>query len=139
MTAAAEASPFVGPRPFLPGERDLFFGRDRETDELTSLTIAHPTVLLYAVSGAGKTSLLSAGVEPSLAEQGFDVLPRVRFRLPIEPPDDVRNTYIYAAIWCLTRRDSAISPQSTGRRRSQGSSPRSHAPRMRTGFPAPAC
>lgn len=110
MTAAAEASPFVGPRPFLPGERDLFFGRDRETDELTSLTIAHPTVLLYAVSGAGKTSLLSAGVEPSLAEQGFDVLPRVRFRLPIEPPDDVRNTYIYAAIWCLTRRDSADQP-----------------------------
>ena len=64
-------SPFVGPRPFETEDRDRFFGRTRELEELLSLIIAHRAVLIYAQSGAGKTSLLKAGVIPRLGQQEF--------------------------------------------------------------------
>jgi hypothetical protein len=98
----SDGVPFVGPRPFSAEESDVFFGRDREVDRLVSLVISQPAVLLYAVSGAGKTSLLSAGLIPELTRQGFDVLPTLRLRGPIEPPPDASNAYIYSALWRLS-------------------------------------
>ncbi|MEA2205462.1 MAG: hypothetical protein QOE77_2238 [Blastocatellia bacterium] len=65
-TDANETAPYVGPRPFKEEENQLFFGRMRETDELVSLITAHPVVLLYAPSGAGKSSLVNAGLIPKL-------------------------------------------------------------------------
>ena len=52
--------------------------------DLLSLVIAHRAVLLYAQSGAGKSSLLNAGLIPMLVQEGFDVLPTARLR-GIEP------------------------------------------------------
>jgi hypothetical protein len=73
------ANPYVGPRPFDEDERDLFFGREGELLELVSLVIAHRFVLFYGASGAGKTSLLRAGVIPALkGTEGFEVLPVAR-------------------------------------------------------------
>jgi WD40 repeat protein len=78
-------SPYVGPRPFERAEAGLFFGRDRELRTLLSLVVAHRVVLLYAASGAGKTSLLSAGLLPRLEkEEEFEVLPIARVRGPID-------------------------------------------------------
>src|SRR5262245_32138328 len=72
---------YVGPRPFEPQDRDIFFGRDGETLDLVSLVVAYRVVLLYAASGAGKTSLLNAGLVPALQhEEGFEVLPPARIR-----------------------------------------------------------
>ena len=76
--AAADQTPYVGPRPFGRNEKDLFFGRDRETRDLCSLVVAHPIVLLYAASGAGKSSLLNAGLIPLLEARGYEVLPSAR-------------------------------------------------------------
>jgi len=76
--AAADQKPYVGPRPFGRDEKDLFFGRDRETRDLCSLVVAHPIVLLYAASGAGKSSLLNAGLIPLLEARGYEVLPSAR-------------------------------------------------------------
>ena len=72
---AYELQPYVGPRPFEKDDRALFFGRDREVSELLSLIIAHDLVLVYAQSGAGKTSLLNAGLIPRLEAEGIEVLP----------------------------------------------------------------
>jgi len=81
MTEESKSSnPYRGPRPFEIGEQKIFFGRDREVKDLLSLIIAHRVVLLYAQSGAGKTSLLNAGLIPLLIEEGFDVLPVARVR-----------------------------------------------------------
>jgi hypothetical protein len=82
--AAADQKPYVGPRPFGRDEKDLFFGRDREARDLCSLVVAHPIVLLHAASGAGKSSLLNAGLIPLLEQRGYDVLPpaRVSGRIP---------------------------------------------------------
>ena len=65
-TDTQKGAPFVGPRPFQEEENELFFGRKREVDELISLITAHPVVLVYAPSGAGKTSLVNAGLIPKL-------------------------------------------------------------------------
>jgi hypothetical protein len=88
--AAADQQPYVGPRPFGRDEKDLFFGRDREARDLCSLLVAHPIVLLYAASGAGKSSLLNAGLIPLLEARGYEVLPPARVSGRI--PDAVKDT-----------------------------------------------
>jgi hypothetical protein len=55
-------------------------------------------LLLYAQSGAGKTSLLNAGVIPLLEEEGFEVLPlaRVQGSIPKDiEPKEIPNLYIF--------------------------------------------
>ncbi len=100
-------SPFVGPRPFEKEDSDRFFGRTRETEELLSLIIAHRAVLVYAQSGAGKSSLLRAGVIKRLEEQQYQVLrsARVHGLLPNDvPPESVQNIFVYHALqyWAAT-------------------------------------
>ena len=100
-------SPFVGPRPFEKEDSDRFFGRTRETEELLSLIIAHRAVLVYAQSGAGKSSLLRAGVIKRLEDQQYQVLrsARVHGLLPNDvPPESVQNIFVYHAIqyWSAT-------------------------------------
>src|SRR5205823_3058901 len=94
--------PYIGPRPFEESDRKLFFGRDQETNELASLITAHPIVLLYAQSGAGKTSLVKASLIPALVqEERFDVLPpmRVREQAAISVvPERIENIYVFNAI-----------------------------------------
>lgn len=72
-----ETSPFVGPRSFRRDLTDqgLFFGRERETDEIVSLILRHKLSLVYAQSGAGKTSIFNAQVVPTLENLGCQVLP----------------------------------------------------------------
>src|SRR6185436_1390972 len=73
------AHPYVGPRSFEKDQRAFFFGRDEEAEELVALITAHPVVLLYSQSGAGKTSLLNANLIPRLGElEHFNVLPSMR-------------------------------------------------------------
>lgn len=75
-------NPYVGPRAFDTGEK--LYGRDRETRELLDHLIAERVVVVYSPSGAGKTSLIRAGLIPGLREEGFQVLPvaRVSIELP---------------------------------------------------------
>ncbi len=75
-------NPYVGPRPIHRGE--AFYGRDPELRRLTNLLAAERIVLLHAPSGAGKSSLLNAGLLPKLEqEKKLQLLPVVRVnRLP---------------------------------------------------------
>ena len=101
-----EREVFVGPRPFERSEQNLFFGRDREISELLSLVTSNRVVLCYAPSGAGKTSLINAGLHPRLEKEGFEVLPstRVRGLLP-EGVDQtsIANIYIFNAVLSLAK------------------------------------
>ena len=96
-TEALSISPYVGPRPFEAADRGAFFGRAGEVSRLVSEVIANPTVLVYAVSGAGKTSLLAAGLAPALIEQGFEALPLARVGGGAPPPD-AANAFVYCAL-----------------------------------------
>ena len=71
---------YVGPRPYRRVKEDQirFFGRDYEADQIVSLIFAHKLVLVYARSGAGKTSVFNGKVIPTLEDSGFEVLPLAR-------------------------------------------------------------
>jgi WD40 repeat protein len=73
-------NPYIGPRAFenQGRDRELFFGRTRETRELLNLLIAERIVLFYSPSGAGKTSLINAALRPLLEEEEFYVFPVLR-------------------------------------------------------------
>src|ERR1700689_56496 len=96
--ALSPEQPFVGPRPFETADRELFFGRARETHEISSLIPAAKYVVLYATSGAGKTSLFNAGVVPLIDEE-LEILHAARFGLPVTGEGaDLRNVYTYAVL-----------------------------------------
>ena len=73
---AVDVNPFVGPRALRSGE--ALYGRDREVRRLTNLLVAERIVLLYSPSGAGKTSLIEAGLAPALRRRKFQVSPLIR-------------------------------------------------------------
>jgi YVTN family beta-propeller protein len=121
-----DQQPYIGPRAFRRVEADRlrFSGRDTEIDEIVALITSHRIVLIYAQSGAGKTSIINAGVIPSLAKDGFEVLPVARVQVtsltsPISPksgnndiPSQVENIYVYNALQSLGREKPEIKPES---------------------------
>ena len=67
MTQTATLSnPFPGLRPFEPDEDYLFFGREREIDELLRQLRYNRFVSVVGTSGCGKSSLVRSGLIPSL-------------------------------------------------------------------------
>jgi hypothetical protein len=110
---ANKPEPYVGPRPFNRQEEAKFFGRENEASELLSLIIAHPVVLLYSESGAGKTSLLNAMVAPMLGGRNSRVFgpARVGGALPQWIKyTDVKNIYTFNAI--LSMQGELLNSQS---------------------------
>jgi WD40 repeat protein len=91
----AENNPYLGPASFGEHDRNRFFGRDEEARQLSYLLIARRAVLLYAQSGAGKTSLLQAKVIPDLREAGeMRVLPITR----VSGPAQGQNLFVANAL-----------------------------------------
>ncbi|MGT2432989.1 nSTAND1 domain-containing NTPase [Cupriavidus basilensis] len=96
-TARSAHGPYIGPMPL--GETDPIFGRDAEIEELRDRLIADRVVLLYSPSGAGKTSLIEAGLRPRLADR-FDVLPTARVSVPYAGS----NRYVTSVLHCWAAR-----------------------------------
>jgi hypothetical protein len=82
-TAATQPNPYVGPRPFETGEK--LYGRDREILDLSDLLLYKRFVLLHSPSGAGKSSLIQAGLIPILKQQRLRVT-QPPIRVNKEPP-----------------------------------------------------
>jgi len=100
-TNQSDFSPYIGPRPFERGEMSGFSGRTFEISDLLSMVVANRVVILYAASGAGKTSLINAGLIPELEAEGFQVYPVTRVGGAI--PDDatisrIDNIYVFNAL-----------------------------------------
>ena len=103
-------SPYAGPRPFAARMADRFYGREREAAELLKLIRRSRVVLVYAPSGAGKTSLLNTLVCQTLEDEQFDVLLGVRVGGALPDPlrgQPVANVYSLSAVYSL---DSATVP-----------------------------
>lgn len=64
--ADGEFNPFPGLRPFDPDEDYLFFGRERQVDELVRRLGSTRLLCVVGASGAGKSSLVRCGLIPSL-------------------------------------------------------------------------
>lgn len=87
--------PWPGLLAFTEADRDFFFGRSLEVDELFALCMHHRVTLLFGMSGRGKTSLLRAGLFPRLRERDF--LP-VRVRLDFEASAADPETQVLATL-----------------------------------------
>lgn len=55
-------------------DRDIFFGRNAVVEELAGTIPRHKVLLINGASGAGKSSLINAGIIPRLTEQGYRFL-----------------------------------------------------------------
>ncbi|MEV0254626.1 DNA-binding protein [Streptomyces sp. NPDC050732] len=94
----AEA-PYRGLVRFEVGDRDLFFGRARLTDDLLGLARAHRVTAVFGPSGSGKSSLLRAGLIPCLreAEDAASRPAAIRVLTPGPRPADHTKLFIPAA------------------------------------------
>lgn len=119
-------SPYKGPRPFEARDAGKFFGRRTETREVAGLVVASKVVVLHAASGAGKTSLLEAGVIPRLVGKGFDVLPVARVGGWLAGVEPGANLAILNVVSAWTARPAAelegleIADALAGRREESG-------------------
>src|SRR5262245_60692865 len=104
------SNPYVGPVPFGPEHKDLFFGRDYEAKLLYARAVAERVVLFYAESGTGKTSLINTRLIPSLSQR-YQVLPVVRVGrdLPAKLSyEDIYNIYSFNILVSL---GSKVKPE----------------------------
>jgi len=80
-------NPFPGLRPFETDEDHLFFGRDDQSDEILKRLRCNRFVAVVGTSGSGKSSLIKAGLLPSL-HGGFMVKAGSRWRIAVFRPGD---------------------------------------------------
>ena len=82
LPAAAELNPINNPYrgllSFEAQQSDLYFGRAAATRALSALTAAQPLVAVVGGSGAGKSSLVKAGLTVALRNLGWQVSEPVR-------------------------------------------------------------
>ncbi|WP_373551161.1 SUMF1/EgtB/PvdO family nonheme iron enzyme [Haliscomenobacter sp.] len=83
---AGTQSRYLGVQPFKTSHRHLFFGRDKDIEDLHDFILLEKLVVLFGKSGYGKSSLLNAGIMPRLMDEKQP--PLFRFQ-----PVEVRFTH----------------------------------------------
>lgn len=64
-------NPWKGLSSYTYQDSDCFYGRDQELKDIVSVIKQNAFTTLYGISGAGKTSIINAGLFPILDEQAF--------------------------------------------------------------------
>src|SRR4026209_2099958 len=100
----AKENPYIGAQPFQEGDRERFFGREQEANELRALALSEQEIVFYAQSGAGKSSLVNTCLIPDLKKKGFEVLlGRVGGDAPAElQVDDTFNVFVFNLLRSLS-------------------------------------
>jgi hypothetical protein len=94
-TSPSAAGPYKGLDSYDVGDADFFFGREREATSLVARILSSRLSVLYAPSGAGKTSLLNARVVPALESRNWQPV-RIRFdNDPVEAVRDACARYVF--------------------------------------------
>jgi hypothetical protein len=117
MTGSREAAlPYVGPRAFEASEHQFFYGREEEIEILEGMVMSRRAVLFFAQSGAGKSSLLKAGLQPRLTRQetlGWGRYQRTYQKMRVLPVlsvggeipggmlEPVENVFVFSALFSL--------------------------------------
>ncbi|MCM1982409.1 NACHT and WD repeat domain-containing protein, partial [Lyngbya confervoides] len=97
ITTETLTHPFPGLRPFQEDESHLFFGREEQTDELMRRLKQHRFLAVVGTSGSGKSSLVRAGLLPSLY-RGFMTQAGSRWQVAILRPGDRPIANLAAAL-----------------------------------------
>jgi energy-coupling factor transporter ATP-binding protein EcfA2 len=90
-------TPYPGLRPFRADEADIFFGRERQTDDLLARLAAHRFLAVVGPSGCGKSSLVAAGLMPALAT-GFMATAGAHWRIAKLRPGERPMANLAAAL-----------------------------------------
>jgi hypothetical protein len=77
MSTPSTNKRYPGVKPFETSERALFFGRDRDIEDLLDLIWLEKLVVLFGKSGYGKSSLINAGILPELAQEAVPIVVRL--------------------------------------------------------------
>ncbi len=110
-----EKSPYIGLKPFTEEDAAFFFGRKSETQEILDCIIPNPVTLVYSPSGAGKSSLINAGLIPLLKQIGLDVLPIARVARPQNAiSQESKNIFIFNTLvqWNAEDRNNRLEKMS---------------------------
>jgi tetratricopeptide (TPR) repeat protein len=97
MSPGSLFNPFPGLRPFEPDEDHLFFGREKEIDELLRRLGANRFLSVVGTSGSGKSSLVRSGLIPSLYS-GFMVKAGSTWRVATLRPGENPIGHLAAAL-----------------------------------------
>src|SRR4029077_5559594 len=111
MQPGSVFNPFPGLRPFEPEEDHLFFGREKETDDLLRRLRSHRFLSVVGTSGSGKSSLVRSGLIPSL-HSGFMVSAGSSWRVSVMRPGEdpiVRLAEALDAPDVIGTRDEALA------------------------------
>src|SRR5580765_2014252 len=90
-------NPFPGLRPFEPDEDHLFFGREKEIDELMRRLRTTRFLAVVGTSGSGKSSLVRSGLIPSLYS-GFMARAGTSWRVATMRPGEDPFCHLAAAL-----------------------------------------
>lgn len=90
--------PYKGLMPYDREDRDNFFGREQDCEILLGKILSHNFTLLYAGTGVGKSSLLSAGVIPELEDLDKENLDVAYHRTWIDDPTTALKTTVRQAL-----------------------------------------
>src|SRR4051812_6074892 len=97
MEPTSPPNPFPGLRPFEPEEDHLFFGREKEIDDLLRRLATHRFLSVIGTSGCGKSSLIRSGLIPSL-HSGLMVRAGSGWRVAILRPGEDPIGHLAAAL-----------------------------------------
>ncbi len=86
--SAPKSYRYPGAQPFSPEQEHIFFGRDKNTQDLYRLIKQEPLLVLFAKSGLGKSSLLNAGLTPKAEREGRFQPIRIRLGAHLEDSAD---------------------------------------------------
>jgi len=88
VNRSSDKSPYKFLDSYTFDDRDLFYGRERETETLVSDIISSRIVVLFAKTGTGKTSLINAGARPRLEDVDYATF---YVRVEKDPVESVRR------------------------------------------------
>src|ERR1700742_3292040 len=87
ITLQFSSAPYPGLRPFRNDESDVFFGRERQIDQLLEYLARNRFLAITGSSGCGKSSLVRAGMIPAL-QAGFMAEVGSRWRICVLRPGE---------------------------------------------------
>lgn len=91
MNTVAIQKRYPGVKPFETSERNLFFGRDRDIEDLLDLIWLEKLVVLFGKSGYGKSSLINAGILPELEHESVPIVVRLGSYVTGQMPTPLEN------------------------------------------------
>jgi len=104
ITTNRYPNPFKGLAPYNEDESRFFHGREDVIEELLERLKDKNLLVLTGPSGAGKTSLVRAGLIPALQQKSFRLLPVIE-------PGESPFTELSEALWEFKREDTTLTGQ----------------------------